>query len=56
MLNYLAEDDHFRLKDLGSTNKTWVNGMCLRDLFKDADNVRFRSVQCVFEYQEENAK
>jgi pSer/pThr/pTyr-binding forkhead associated (FHA) protein len=39
----------YRLKDLGSTNGTQVNGVCITNAeLKDGDKIRFGSVVAVF--------
>jgi len=37
------------LKDLNSTNGTWINGDCVTDVeLKDGDTIRFGSVSAIF--------
>ena len=41
--------DSYRLKDLGSTNGTQINGVCITDAeLNDGDKIRFGSVVAVF--------
>ena len=41
--------DSYRLKDLGSTNRTQINGVCITDAeLNDGDKIRFGSVVAVF--------
>jgi len=41
--------DSYRLKDLGSTNGTQINGVCITDAeSNDGDKIRFGSVVAVF--------
>ena len=45
----VREGDRFVLKDLGSTNKSWINGAAVSEMaINDADNIRFGNVECVF--------
>ena len=39
----------YSLKDLNSTNGTWINGDCVTDVeLKDGDAIRFGSVSAIF--------
>jgi pSer/pThr/pTyr-binding forkhead associated (FHA) protein len=39
----------YSLKDLNSTNGTWINGDCITDVeLKDGDTIRFGSVSAIF--------
>ena len=39
----------YSLKDLNSTNGTWINGDCVTDAeLKDGDTIRFGSVSAIF--------
>jgi len=45
---------HYRLKDLGSTNKTWINGVAVGEVLLDGSYaIRFGLIETV--YEEETA-
>jgi hypothetical protein len=50
------EGDTFRLIDLGSTNKTWVNGQPVKDVvLRDGDQIRVGQTKFVFEWAPDEA-
>src|SRR5690606_28672317 len=53
----IREGNSYRLKDLGSTNKSWINGSAVNEaLIRDADNLRFGAVECVFRIRDTEEK
>src|SRR5437762_3191859 len=51
------ENNRYCIKDLGSTNKCWLNGVAVAEAeLHDADNIRFGNVECVFRVSDAGGK
>ncbi|MEO8502069.1 MAG: FHA domain-containing protein [Vicinamibacteria bacterium] len=51
MMSLFMVDDSYRLSDLDSTNRTWVNGHKIRNaVLRDGDQIRVGRTTFVFEW------